>query len=127
MQKLVNIVLGLAVLGLVVAVAALAALALTRPEPGLDETALRAAVAEALAAQQPSDAAPVETADLGATIETYLLENPRILQQVSEALETQLRAEELETARTTLAGLHEAIYDDPANIVLGNPEGDVTL
>ena len=123
MQKFVNTALGLAVLGLAIAVAALA---LTWPEPGLDEAALRAAVADALAGQQPA-AAPLETADLGATIESYLLENPRILQQVSDALDTQLRAEELETTRAALAGLHEAIYDDPANIVLGNPEGDVTL
>ena len=121
MQKLFNIVLGLAVVGLAIAVAALA---FTRPT--LDEETLRAAVADALAGNQPASA-PLDTADLDSAIETYLLGNPRILQQVSQALDAQLRAEETEATRASLAALHEAIYEDPANIVLGNPEGDVTL
>lgn len=123
MQKTVNIILGFAVIGLA---AAIAVLAFTRP--ALDEAALRAAVADALNSHEPHPAAaPLDTADLGAAIETYLLSNPRILQQLSAALEAELRAEEIETTRASLVALHEAIYDDPDNIVLGNPEGDVTL
>jgi len=60
-------------------------------------------------------------------IESYLLANPRILQRVSDALQVELRSEEQERTRVALADLQDEIYDDPDHVVLGNPDGDVTL
>ncbi len=60
-------------------------------------------------------------------IESYLMGNPRILQDVSNALEAEIRAEEAETARVAIASMRDEIFNDPDSIVVGNPQGDVTL
>lgn len=108
------------VLALVAAVGVLAGVAgtLLLREPPPDEAAVRAIVAEAL------DARPD---DLETRVEAYLLGNPRILERVSVALREELRIEEMEMSRVALASLRDEIYDDPDHVVLGNPEGDVTL
>lgn len=129
MQKAIN-------LGLAVAVALLGAgLAYsiaTRPEPGLSQTEVESLLAQAAASQPAQSTAtpPVETIDtatIGPVIEDYLLANPRLLERMSIELEAQVRAEESERARIALEALEDEIYNDPANIVLGNPDGDVTL
>ena len=60
-------------------------------------------------------------------IESYLLANPSILQRVSEALRAEVRAAETAEARAALATMQSQIYEDPDNVILGNPQGDVTL
>ncbi|WP_116654076.1 DsbA family protein [Pelagibacterium sediminicola] len=112
--------------------AGLVAGVLVRPAPGPTQAEIAAmidtAVTERLAETAPAPAAgPMDTADLNTAIETFLLDNPRLLESMSVALETEMRAEEQERARIALTTLEDDIYNDPANIVLGNPEGDVTL
>lgn len=130
MQKMINLGLGLAVVALG---AGLAYSIATRPAPGVGADDIRAIVAEAVAQTQTSqagiaaDPAPLATGDLGTVIEDYLVANPGILETMSQALETQRRAEETERSRIALAAMKDEIYNDPANIVLGNPDGDVTL
>ncbi len=129
MANLTNIAVSAAVAAIC---AGLVAGVLMRPAPGPSEDEIRAlvdtAVAERLAEEQPAAApAPMDTADLNTAIETFLLDNPRLLERMSVALETEIRAEEQERAQIALTTLAEDIYSDPANIVLGNPEGDVTL
>lgn len=124
--------------------------ALIRPSnAGLDEAAVRAIVDDALAAPaHPADVSAIRTivadilaegdtpphsgqkldpATLNPMIESYLLENPSILQRVSDALRAEVRAAEAARARDALNALQAQIYDDPGNVVLGNPDGDVTL
>lgn len=127
MQKAIN--LGLAA-AIVLLGAGLAVSLATRPEPGLSSAEVERLIAEALPAQAPANAdgaADIDTAALGPVIEDYLIANPRLLERMSVALETEMRAEESERARIALDAMHDDIYNDPANIVLGNPEGDVTL
>ncbi|WP_164730447.1 DsbA family protein [Pelagibacterium montanilacus] len=131
MQTTVNIVLGAAVLGLA---GALVASHLSRPAPGPSEAEIAAmidrAVAEQVGAQAAAGPAPdtaFDSAGIDERIESYLLENPRLLERMSTALEQQLQAEESEMARVALTEMADDIYSDPDNIVLGNPEGDVTL
>lgn len=128
MTKLMNIATTAAVAA---ACAGLVAGVLVRPAPGPTEAEIAAmvdaAVAERLAATTPAPAGPMDIADLNTAIETFLLDNPRLLERMSVALETEMRTEEQERARIALSALGDDIYNDPANIVLGNPEGDVTL
>lgn len=136
MQSRINIALSAAV---VLLAGGLVATYVTRPASGPSEADIRAlveaSIAERIAAlpvpeaapAAPSDAAPIDTATLGSFIETYLVENPRLLERMSVALETEVRSAEMERARVTLATMADTIYDDPDNIVLGNPDGDVTL
>jgi protein-disulfide isomerase len=116
---------------LVVALGIALTWALTRPPVvGLTEADVRAIVEDAMGAEESTPAETVATLDpaaLNPMIEQYLLENPRILQRVSEALETQLRTAQAEKSRAAIEAMQSQIYEDPDHVVLGNPEGDVTL
>ena len=83
------------------------------------------AMAQSAASAPMSQA--IDAAALNPMIESYLLENPRVLQRASAALNAQIKAEETAQRQAALSDMHAAIYDDPDHIVLGNPDGDVTL
>ncbi|MCF6302560.1 MAG: DsbA family protein [Devosiaceae bacterium] len=65
--------------------------------------------------------------EINPLIENYLMADPKILQRVSNALQEQLRLEEIEAARVGLAAFAKEIYEEPGDEVVGNPDGDVTL
>lgn len=130
MQKSVNAVLAIAV---AVLAAGMIALLVTRPAPGPSADDIRALVDQRVetriaALETPTDAeTTLDMATLGPEIETYLLDNPQLLEDMAQALEVARRAEQAGETRAALARFEDQIYNDPANIVLGNPEGDVTL
>jgi len=70
---------------------------------------------------------PVNTSDFGPAIESYLMANPSILQRMSVALQAETERLQNEQAQTALGTMSNEIYLDPDNVVLGNPDGDVTL
>jgi protein-disulfide isomerase len=105
----------------------------SRPQP-LEPAAVQALIDKALseyegqrlattAAQPPS----VSADQINPLIESYLMSDPKILQRMSVALETTLRREEQAQSRSAIASMQNAIYNAPGQVVLGNPEGDVTL
>jgi protein-disulfide isomerase len=98
------------------------------PAPLTDDT-VRSLVAAALAEREPAPQshAPLDADVLNPMIEDYLLSNPRILQRVSVALDQEIRSAERERAQAVIAANHERIFEDPDHIVIGNPDGDVTL
>lgn len=107
--------------------------AMPHPQPsGPSDAEIRTVVANVLA-QQPAEEAPamnvaeINPDTLNPMIEDFLMNDPKVLQRVSEALQQQLRLEDMETARVSLAEFEDQIYNDPDHIVLGNPDGDVTL
>jgi protein-disulfide isomerase len=118
----------------VIAALALGALLITRPA-GLSEDQVRALVSEILAettTEQPMLPAQVTTSTVDAStihpmIESYLMSNPRILERVSVALRNEVEAEERAQATAAIASMRKEIYEDPDHVVLGNPEGTITL
>ena len=102
-----------------------------KPEPGLTASAVETIVADLIARQPkqnlPQSTAALDQSTLNPMIEDYLLTNPRILQKVSAALDAELTAERTAATKTALAELKPAIYEGDGHIVLGNPNGDVTL
>lgn len=104
------------------------------PQPAsLDRSAVETIVADFIA-QQPRQNVPADIAvaeldpgKLNPMIESYLMDNPSILQRVSERLQQEVTAKRKEETRTQLAALTSEIYEAPGQIVLGNPDGDVTL
>lgn len=107
---------------------------LDRPAPATtDSAAVRSIVEDvlkerdALADAEPVEAAAIDPAVLNPMIEQFLMSDPKVLQRVSIALDETLKTEEQSKARTALSAMHDAIYNAPNQIVLGNPEGDVTL
>jgi len=108
-----------------------------RPAPQTDTVAVQALIDDAISAYDaaraeeqsalPQDVATIDPATLNPLIESYLMGDPKILQRMSVALDTTLQAEEREQATTAIAAMREAIFNDPGQVVLGNPDGDVTL
>ncbi len=101
------------------------------PAASTDVAAVTQIVTDVLARQQaeapPQSVAQLDADTLNPMIENYLLGNPRILQRVSEALDTEIKTAQAAERRDALATLKPVLYDDPDSIVLGNPQGDVTL
>lgn len=106
---------------------------LNPPQPQTDTAAIRAVVDEVLAAREAQAAAiapvlaNIDPAVLNPMIEQYLLSEPKLLQRMSVALEETLRVEEQSKARTAIANMQDVIYNGPGQVVVGNPDGDVTL
>jgi protein-disulfide isomerase len=112
---------------------------LNRPQPQTDAAAVRAIVEEVLNEQaalaaaaptqqpEPQATAAIDPAVLNPMIEQYLLGDPKLLQRMSTALEETLRGEEAERTTAAMSQFQDAIFNAPDQIVLGNPEGDVTL
>jgi protein-disulfide isomerase len=112
-----------------------AAVYLFRPAaPTVDEVGLRSLVTEMIAAretelsaQAPMSSGQIDPSVLNPMIEDYLMSDPRILERLSTALETELRTAEAAANKAAIASMKEVIFDDPDQIVIGNPDGDVTL
>jgi protein-disulfide isomerase len=110
---------------------------LSRPAPQTDVAAVQAMIDEAIetyasrqvleASSAPQPVAALDPAELNPLIESYLMSDPKILQRMSVALDTTLQAEERSQATTAIASMRDAIFNDPGQVVLGNPDGDVTL
>lgn len=71
--------------------------------------------------------AALDAVTLNPMIEEFLMGDPRILQRVSQALQAELEREETNASRVALASLQAEIYEDPGHVVVGNPNGDVTI
>ena len=78
----------------------------------------------ALLDRQP---AKLDAAEVSALVEAYLMDDPTILQRMSDKLAASQRLATRDAQKALLAANHELIYDDAGNVVLGNPTGDVTL
>ncbi|WP_051332507.1 DsbA family protein [Cucumibacter marinus] len=120
------------------ALASLVSLSMTAPalaDDTLSESDVRAIVTEMLdderakweADQVRQDFTELDPDVLHPMIESYLMENPKLLQRMSVALETQLRQEEAERSRVALASYETEVFNNPGDVVIGNPDGDVTL
>jgi len=125
-----NIVLGGA---LAVAILALAVSLIARPAPGLNEERVRSIVGDMISESadvritQRMSSGPIDRATLDPMIESYLTANPQILDTMAKALSNQKRIAQLQESKAAIAALHDEIFNDPDQVVLGNPDGDVTL
>lgn len=83
-----------------------------------------------LFAAAPARAAEIDASDTAAIeeiVRAYILKNPEIIQEAMAALEAKRAAEEAARAKAAIADVRDLLYDSPRQIVLGNPEGKVTL
>ncbi|MGH2342016.1 DsbA family protein [Segnochrobactraceae bacterium EtOH-i3] len=83
---------------------------------------LFAPVARAETAPDPALKAQVE-----GIVRDYLLAHPEILIEMTTKLEAQRAAEEAAEARNLIRAEKQALFEGPGQVVLGNPDGDVTL
>jgi protein-disulfide isomerase len=78
-----------------------------------------AALAQSFSDQQKSE--------LGSIIRDYLISHPEVLQEAMAELEKRQAAAEAEKARVAVKNNAQALFDSSHQVVVGNPQGDVTL
>jgi protein-disulfide isomerase len=71
--------------------------------------------------------ARLDAAEVNTLVEAYLMDDPTILQRMSDKLADTQRVAARDAQKALLETHRAAIYDDTGNVVLGNPAGDVTL
>jgi protein-disulfide isomerase len=105
-----------------------------KPAPGLDTGAVTSLVSQMIAADDAKtrqdsvlSVAALDPKTLDPMIEKYLVGNPAVLQQMTDALDQQNKATDAIKQKQEIAQNSAAIFNDPDNVVLGNPKGDVTL
>lgn len=114
---------------------ALAWSVIDRPTASVSEAEIRtlidSAVSTKLAEAMPAPEAvspPILDADfLNPMIEDYLMTNPSLLRRMVANLEAVERTEAMAKSETAIADNAEQLFNAPNQVVLGNPDGDVTL
>lgn len=86
--------------------------------------ALAATLALPAAAQEMTDA---ERQALRGEIRSYLIEHPEVLMEAIQVLDERQAEQQVNNDLAMLRDNADAIYNDPASWVGGNPEGDVTV
>ncbi len=81
-------------------------------------------VSQAASGGAMSDA---EKKEIGAVVREYLLNNPEILRDMMAALEAKENREKAKLQGKALEENADGIFRDKRDVVLGNPDGDVTL
>lgn len=81
-------------------------------------------VASPVAAQSLSDE---QRGEVEAVVRDYLLKNPEILEEAFAALQTKRQQAEQENRNRALTEQRDVLEDSTRQVVLGNPDGDVTL
>ena len=77
-------------------------------------------------AQAQSFSSPQRT-EIEKIIKDYLLAHPEVLQEAMAELEKKQQLAETEKARSAIKNHSDALFNSPRQVVLGNPQGDVTF
>ena len=85
---------------------------------GLALTALPAAAQDFSTAQR---------GEIEKIIKEYLIRHPEVLQEAMAELEKKQQLAETEKARSAIKNHSDALFNSPRQVVLGNPQGDVTF
>jgi protein-disulfide isomerase len=65
--------------------------------------------------------------EIGSIIKDYLLAHPEVMQDVMTELEKRQQAADLEKHRSAVEENSKALFSSPHQVVLGNPQGNVTM
>ncbi len=86
--------------------------------------------AQAQSAQSSVAAAQMDDAQRKAiegVVRDYLMKNPEIILEAVDALQQRQKVAEEERARKALTENKKALFENPVDVVIGNPQGDVTV
>ncbi len=74
-----------------------------------------------------ADVSADERGKIEGVIKSYLLQHPEVLQDAMAALEKKQQEADAEKARTTIKSNTATLFNSPHQVVLGNPQGSVTV
>jgi protein-disulfide isomerase len=81
----------------------------------------------AFAPARATDISPTQKAEIQAIIKDYLMENPEILRDAINVLETREKTAEAEERGKLVSDTSGPLYSSPNQAVIGNPNGTITL
>lgn len=87
-------------------------------------------IASTLAVSSLAISAPLDKDQVGQVqkiIHDYLVSNPEVLVEASQALQKKEMGKIEAKAQTAIAANAKALFGDPSNPVLGNPKGNITI
>jgi protein-disulfide isomerase len=93
-------------------------------------TLFAAAIMLALPAATPTQAQTFsadQRQEIEGILKNYLLQHPEVMQDVMAELEKRQKATEAEKNRAAVADNNATIFSSPHQVVLGNPQGNVTM
>ena len=108
---------------LTVASAGLAAFAFTTPGGGVTPAAAQTAAG----ATAPATFTDAQKAAIEGIVRAYLLENPELMVEVFAELEKKEAQRKAESGSAAIAENRDALFNNAADHVAGNPQGDVTI
>ena len=105
-----------------------------QPKPALDAAGVKSIVVQMLMADDAklklnsvATVASLDSTSLDPLIEKYLMSDPNILQRMTVALDTKTKADAAAKTKQDIAANADVLFHDPDDVVVGNPNGDVTL
>ena len=88
---------------------------------------LAAALALAAVPAAAQDFSTAQRGEIEKIIKDYLIKHPEVLQEAMAELEKKQQLAETEKARSAIKNHTDALFNSPRQVVLGNPQGDVTF
>ena len=73
------------------------------------------------------DFSAAQRSEIEKIIKDYLIKHPEVLQEAMAELEKKQQLAETEKARSAIKNHSDALFNSPRQVVLGNPQGDVTF
>jgi len=70
---------------------------------------------------------PDQKHEIESIVKDYLVAHPEVLQEVMAALDKKTQEADAAKARTTILSNKATLFDSPHQVVLGNPNGNITL
>lgn len=100
--------------------------------PSIDVAAVQAIVKDEIARHdaeaKPAEAvAQVDQKTIDPMIESFLMRDPHVLERATAELDRQNKQAAAVQMASVIKANHDAIFNEPGQIVVGNPKGDVTL
>jgi len=89
--------------------------------------ALALALGATLAPARAQNFSEPQRSEIEKIIKDYLLAHPEVLQEAMAELEKKQQVAETEKARSAIKNHSDALFNSPRQVVLGNPQGDVTF
>jgi protein-disulfide isomerase len=83
--------------------------------------------APATAAEMPREFSPAQAHEIETIVKNYLVQHPEVLQDAMEALDRRQKEADAEKARGTIKDNNATIFNSTHQVVLGNPQGKVTM
>jgi protein-disulfide isomerase len=109
------------------AVAILAAMLLVPAALAQDRVPQTNAVQAPVAVTAPQEFSSAQTHEIENIVKNYLVQHPEVLQEAMEALDKRQKEADADKARTTIKDNKATIFNSNHQVVLGNPQGSVTM